>query len=105
MCEDMVKHDVMTPLTALLREVRSSPVLLLAHPITLPPLHQQLSGNASALSTAGFTACRGCSRFLKKKNKVLTPCLLFKNRPVAIKQQLRQLVPELSVMPVCTSDL
>lgn len=48
-CEDMVKHDIMTPLTALLREVRSSPLLLLALPITLLPLHQQLSENASAL--------------------------------------------------------
>lgn len=73
MCEDMVKHDVMTPLTALLREVRSSPLLLLAHPITLLPLHQQLSENASALSTAGYTACRGCSGFLKLKKKKKKP--------------------------------
>lgn len=48
-CEDMVKHDVMTPLTAVLREVR-----LLAHSITSLPSHQQLLKPASRSSAIWF---------------------------------------------------
>lgn len=42
------------------------PLLLLAHTITLLHLHQQLSENASALSTSGFTASHWCPGFLRK---------------------------------------
>lgn len=42
------------------------PLLLLAHPITLLPLHQQLSENASALATSGVAASHWCSGFPQK---------------------------------------
>uniref|UniRef100_A0A7N6ANP7 SYO1-like TPR repeats domain-containing protein n=1 Tax=Anabas testudineus TaxID=64144 RepID=A0A7N6ANP7_ANATE len=47
-CEDMVKHDVMTPLTALLREVR------LLHLYSLLVLHHSLASESSSQALSVF---------------------------------------------------
>lgn len=57
MCETMVKNDIMTPLTALLREVR-----LLLHCSHLNP-RTTVSSAAVRVKTLGYCQCRTKKKF------------------------------------------